>query len=151
MGARSVHQLLFDSAVLIRPGSHTVHVTGEMLFGLQTSLLKVFFICRNGNVGFWDKDVWIRGFFTTFFLPLLPGLEKQRKPCLFFLPFKCHFADGPSWLLHRRLMPTSPFMPFLTHSSRLLFVFLTCWGEMKHTKVKCESFPCLLGSFFVYT
>lgn len=62
---------------------------GKMLFGLQTSLLTLCFICRNGNVGFWDKEVWIRGFYTTSFLPLLPGLGKQRKACLFFFsPFQ---------------------------------------------------------------
>lgn len=64
VGAKSVHQSeLTDSAVhwKLRPGSCTVCATGEKLFGLQTSLLTLCLICRNGNVGFWDKEVWIRG------------------------------------------------------------------------------------------
>lgn len=46
------------------------------------------FICRNGNAGFRDKEVWIRGFYTTSLLPLLCGLGKQREACLSFSSFQ---------------------------------------------------------------
>lgn len=57
-------------------------------------------------------------------------MESKEKHVIVFLPFKCHCYNEQSWLLRRRLIPTSPLMPLLLMSSRLLFVFPVCWGKM---------------------
>ena len=54
------------------------------------------------------------------------GLESKGRHVFLFLPFKCHSYSRQSWLLRRRLMPTSPFMTLLMLSSRLFLHFPIC-------------------------
>ena len=85
-------------------------------------------------------DFGIKRFGLEAFIWLCPclcclGLESKRRLVFPPPPFKCHWYDGQSWLLRRRLIPTSPFMLLLVLSFRLLFGFPVC------SKHKCPHVP----------
>lgn len=154
--ATNLSQLILSLTVRYWPhlgvhlGSCAVDVTGQVLFGLQTSLLTLHFKCRNGDMGFWDDEVWIRGFCPTLFLPLpLDSILEAKGGLPSFLLVRGHCYEAQSWLLRRRLMPTPLFSSLFTLSSRLLFIFPTCAAEMKSLRCSRDDAIKLKQSFFI--